>query len=350
MQNDQPGMNERPEMRALVLEEFGTEPVLRSVERPTPGPGEVLVRIEASGVNPLDLKIKAGAAGHARVTPPAVLGIDLAGVVTEVGPGVTRFDVGDEVYGMAGGVGGLPGTLAEYSAVDADLLAVKPARLTMAEAAALPLALITAWEGLVDRARVGEHDSVLVHGGAGGVGHVAVQLARAHGAKVFATGSAGDLETIRALGAEPIDYRAVPRQDYVDKYTAGEGFDVVFDTIGGATLDSSFAAVRTYTGRVVSILGWGEHSLAPLSFRGASYSGVFTLLPLLTGRSRAHHGRVLAEAAELIDAGKITPILDPTPYHLGTVEEAHRAVAEGTRRGKVVVQVGGSAEPPVSRG
>ncbi|NUP53570.1 MAG: zinc-binding dehydrogenase [Catenulispora sp.] len=332
-------------MRAVVLEEFGVEPVLRSVERPTPGRGEVLVRVEASGVNPLDLKIKAGAAGHARVRTPHVLGIDLAGVVTEVGPDVARLAVGDEVYGMAGGVGDLPGTLAEYAAVDADLLAVKPSRLTMAEAAALPLALITAWEGLVDRAGVGPRQLVLVHGGAGGVGHVAVQLAAARGATVFATGGAADQERIRALGAEPIDYRATSLDEYVRSATGGEGFDVVFDTVGGATLDLSFAAVRPYTGRVVSILGWGEHSLAPLSFRGATYSGVFTLLPLLTGKHRAHHGRVLAAAAELVDRGLITPIVDPTPYHLGAVGEAHAAVASGGRRGKVVVDVRATPEP-----
>jgi len=330
---------EHPQMRAVVLEEFGVEPTLRSVERPTPGPGEVLVRVEASGVNPLDLKIKAGAAGHARVEPPHVLGIDLAGVVTELGPGVTRFDVGDEVYGMAGGVGDLPGTLAEYAAVDADLLAGKPSRLTMVEAAALPLALITAWEGLVDRAQVGPRELVLVHGGAGGVGHVAVQLALARGATVFATGGEADLPTIRDLGAEPVDYRATTMEEYVLTATGGEGFDVVFDTVGGQTLDLSFAAVRPYTGRVVSILGWGEHSLAPLSFRGASYSGVFTLLPLLTGKHRAHHGQALEAAAKLVDRGLITPIVDPTPYRLGAVGEAHRAVAEGSRRGKVVVGV-----------
>ncbi|MEY9856984.1 NADPH2:quinone reductase [Catenulispora sp. GAS73] len=342
--NDRP-TPERPQMRAVVLEEFGVEPTLRSVERPTPGRGEVLVRVEASSVNPLDIKIKGGAAGHAQVKPPQVLGIDLAGVVTEVGAGVTRFDVGDEVYGMAGGVGELPGTLAEYAAVDADLLARKPARLNMVEAAALPLALITAWEGLVDRAGVGPRQLVLVHGGAGGVGHIAVQLALANGATVFATGSEANLETIRGLGAEPIDYRATSMQEYVQTATGREGFDIVFDTVGGATLDLSFAAVRPYTGRVVSILGWGEHSLAPLSFRGASYSGVFTLLPLLTGKHRAHHGNALAAAADLVDRGLITPIVDPTPYHLGTVGEAHQAVASGSRRGKVAVAVGSDTGP-----
>ena len=220
-------------MKAIVLDEFGTEPVLRSIERPSPGRGEVLVRVEASGVNPLDIKIMAGAAGHARVTPPMVLGLDLAGVVAEIGAGVTRFDVGDEVYGLTGGVGDRQGSLAEYAAVDAGLLARKPVRLSMAEAATLPLAAITAWEGLVDRAGVHAGQTVLVHGGAGGVGHVAVQLAVARGATVFATGSDQHLDAIRSLGAEPIDYQATPVEKYVAAETGGDGFDVIFDTAPG---------------------------------------------------------------------------------------------------------------------
>jgi NADPH:quinone reductase-like Zn-dependent oxidoreductase len=327
-------------MRAVVLEEFGTDLVLRNVPRPVPAAGEVLVRVAASGVNPLDTKIRAGAAAHARVAPPMILGIDLSGVIVEVGPAVTGFAVGDEVYGMTGGVGDRPGSLAEFTAVDADLLARKPARLSMAEAAALPLALITAWEGLIDRAGTREGQLVLVHGGAGGVGHVAVQLALTRGATVFATGSGASLETIRRLGAEPIDYRATTTPEYVAAATGGEGFDVIFDTVGGKTLDDSFAAVRTYTGHVVSVLGWGSHSLAPLSFRGATYSGVFTLLPLLTGKGRAHHGEILAEAAALAEAGLLTPLVDPTPYRLETVAEAHRAVETGKSSGKVIVQVG----------
>jgi len=252
---------------------------------------------------------------------------------------LTRFDVGDEVYGLTGGVGNRQGSLAEYASVDADLLARKPARLSMAEAAALPLAAITAWEGLVDRAGVHAGQTVLVHGGAGGVGHVAVQLAAARGATVFATGSAKDLDAIRGLGAEPIDYRATPMEKYVATATGGAGFDVIFDTVGGETLDTSFAAVRTYTGHVVSILGWGTHSLAPLSFRGATYSGVFTLLPLLTGEGHAHHGDILTAIAAFVDAGLMTPVLDPTPYDLETVAGAHRAVASGNSRGKVVVRI-----------
>jgi NADPH2:quinone reductase len=326
-------------MRAMVLEQFGTDLALRDVARPVPIAGQVLVRVAASAVNPLDLKIKLGEAAHAQVVTPAVLGIDLAGTVVEVGPGVDRFDIGDEVYGMTGGVGNNQGSLAEFAAVDGRLIAIKPARLSMTEAAALPLAVITAWEGLIDRAGVRPGHTVLVHGGAGGVGHIAVQLARARGAVVYATGrGSADLDLIRGYGAQPIDAHT-PAQEYVASMTGGAGFDVIFDTIGGATLDASFGAVRRYTGHVVSILGWGSHSLAPLSFRGATYSGVFTLLPLLSGEGRAHHGEILAAAAEIIDTGALTPRVDETTYGWTTVHRAHRAVESGTARGRVVVDL-----------
>jgi NADPH2:quinone reductase len=326
-------------MRALVLEEFGGALVLTELAKPVAGAGQVLVRVEASGVNPLDTKIRAGQAGHAQSKLPAVLGLDLAGVVEAVGDGVTGFRPGDAVYGMTGGVGDLPGSLAEYAAVDARLLAPRSAALTALEAAALPLVVITAWEGLVDRANVRPGQRVLIHGGAGGIGQVAVQIAVARGAEVFATGSARSLTTIRELGATPIDYTTTPVDDYVAEHTGGEGFDVIFDTVGGTTLDASFAAVRRYTGHVVSALGWGSHSLAPLSFRGATYSGVFTLLPMLTGRGREHHGEILREVTALADAGALRPRLDPRRFTLDTVDDAHAAVADGTASGKVVIDL-----------
>ncbi|RKR86453.1 NADPH:quinone reductase-like Zn-dependent oxidoreductase [Micromonospora pisi] len=326
-------------MRGVLLREFGGPLVLEEIEKPAPGPGQVLVRVAASGVNPLDTKIRAGKAAHARSQLPAVLGMDLAGVVAEVGPEVTGFARGDEVYGLTGGIGDLQGSLAEYVAVDARLLAPKPESLSLREAAVAPLAVITSWEALVDRAQVGAGQRVLVHGGAGGVGQMAVQIARARGAEVFATGSTRNLETITSLGAIPIDYTTTPVEDYVAEHTGGEGFDVVFDTIGGATLDLSFTAVRTYTGHVVSALGWGTHSLAPLSFRGASYSGVFTLLPMLTGRGREHHGEILRKAGALADAGGLKPLLDPRRFTLATVADAHAVVANGTSTGKVVIDV-----------
>ncbi|MGQ9365085.1 zinc-binding dehydrogenase [Azospirillum sp. ST 5-10] len=330
--------NPTPTMTAARVEAKDGPFRLVEVARPLPKRGEVLVRIHASGVNPLDAKIRAGAAAHARHPLPAILGLDLAGVVEAVAPDVTTFRPGDEVYGMTGGVGGVQGTLAEYAAVDAELLAVKPANLTMREAAALPLVTITAWEGLVDRAGVRSGQTLLVQGGAGGVGHVAVQIGLAYGATVFATGNAAKADVIRSLGATAIDYAAEPVGQYVARHTGGEGFDLVYDTGGGAVLDASFQAVKRF-GHVVSCLGWGAHALAPLSFKAGTYSGVFTLAPLLDGAGRARHGEILKAAAVLVEAGKLVPRVDPRIFPLAAVADAHAALADASAAGKIVVSI-----------
>jgi NADPH:quinone reductase len=324
-------------MKAAILETYGKPFRIVDIPVPAPGPGDVLVRIAASSVNPLDTKIHTGAAEHARHLLPAILGIDLAGTVEAVGSAVTDFRPGDEVYGMAGGVGGLQGTLAEYAAVDADLLAMKPANLSMQGAAALPSVVITAWEGLVDRMRVGEGETVLVQGGAGGVGHVAIQIARSCGAEVFATGSAHSRAIIESLGAIFID-RTEPVWDYVQRLTGGRGFDRVYDTVGGAALDASFQAVRRF-GHVVSCLGWGTHALAPLSFKEATYSGVFILPPLLSGEGRPHHREILDQARHLVESGQLAPVLDERRFTLSTTCDAYRTIRTGAARGKLVVDI-----------
>jgi NADPH2:quinone reductase len=324
-------------MKIYRVDEPGGEFIESVVPDPVAKAGEVLVRVRASGVNPLDTKIRAGQAAHAKQPLPAVLGLDMAGVVEEVGEGVTAFKRGDEVYGMTGGVGGLQGSLAELVAADARLLARKPKTLSMREAAALPLSTITAWEGLVDRAGVHAGQTVLIHAGAGGVGHVAVQIAYAFGARVFATVSSDKAEIVTRFGATAIDYKALTAEEYVARYTGGAGFDVVYDTVGGKTLDDSFTSVRRYTGHVLSCLGWGSHSLAPLSFRGATYSGVFTLLPLITGEGRAHHGEILAAAGKLVDEGKLRPLLSEERFDAASIGQAHALVAAGSL-GKVVVE------------
>jgi NADPH2:quinone reductase len=333
-------MTTSPSMSALVLERYNTPFTLKEVAPPVANSGQVLVRIKASGVNPLDIKIRTGNAAHARVALPAILGMDLSGIVEAVGSEITAFKPGDEVYGMTGGIGGLPGSLATFAAVDSDLLAIKPANLSMREAAAIPLVFITAWEGLVDRANVQAGQKVLVHAGAGGVGRMAVQIARAFGAQVFATVSKEKLKIVESFGATAIDYQTDPVDEYVARHTNAEGFDIVYDTVGGTTLDASFKAVRTHTGHVVSCLGWGVHPLAPLSFRGATYSGVFTLLPMLTGQGRAHHGNILREATKLAEAGKLTVLLNPERFTFERALDAHRAVESGAV-GKVVIDVGG---------
>jgi NADPH2:quinone reductase len=330
-------MSDGTRMRILLLEHAGGPFVETLVNRPVPQAGQLLVRICASGVNPLDIKIRSGHAPHARQPLPAVLGLDLAGVVEQAGPGVVDFQRGDPVFGLTGGVGGLQGSLAEFAAVDAQLVAKIPEGLSMREAAALPLSFITAWEGLVDRAAVQARQKVLVQG-AGGVGHMAIQIARAFGADVFATSSSRRQQEIENLGATAIDYRASSVEEYVSDHTAGRGFDLVYDTVGGSILDASFHAVRRF-GHVVSILGWGSHLLGPLSFRAATYSGVFALLPLLTGEGRAHHGDLLREAARLVLAGQIRPKLDDLHFGFSSIDAAYQRVALGEAGGKVVVDL-----------
>jgi NADPH:quinone reductase-like Zn-dependent oxidoreductase len=336
--DDRP-LHEIKTMKALVLENYNTPFELKEIPNPVAGPGQVLVKVHASGVNPLDLKIMAGQAAHAQTRLPAILGIDLAGEVVAVGNGVTRFKPGDGVYGMTGGIAGVPGSLAEFAAVDADLLAIKPQSLSMREVAALPLIVITAWEAIIDKANIQPGQTILVHGGAGGVGHIAVQLAKAKGANVYATVRPESEALILKYGATPIDYTSLSTEEYVHLHTQDQGFDIILDTVGGLVLDASFKAAKRYTGHVVSILGWGAHSLAPLSFRSATYSGVFTLYPLISGQGRAHHGEILKAATALIDEGRITPLVHGRTFTLAQIADAYRSVQQGKTNGKIVVTV-----------
>jgi len=326
-------------MKALILEEYNEPFQLKEINKPEVGKGQVLVKIKASSINPIDLKIKMGKAGHAKTILPAILGIDLAGIIESVSEGIKDFKVGDEVYGMTGGIAGVQGSLAEYAAVDANLLALKPRNMSMREAAAIPLIFITAWEGLVDRANVREGKTVLIHGGAGGVGHIAIQIAKSRGAQVFTTVEPDKNDLIKSYGATPIDYKNTSVDDYVIKYTDGEGFDIIYDTVGGDILDASFKAAKQYFGHVLSILGWGTHNIAPLSFHGATYSGVFALYPLISGKSRSHHGDILREATKLIEEGKVIPLVDPVHYTMSNIAEAYETQAQRTAKGKIIIVI-----------
>lgn len=332
-------MSTQYSMQALQISEANGSFKLIQQSIPQPGPGQVLVKVAASGINPLDLKIRAGLAAHAKQPFPAVLGIDMAGEVVATGSDIHHFVKGDKVYGMTGGVAGQQGSLAQYQLVDADLLAKAPSNISLRQAAAMPLVVITAWEGLIDRAKVAAGHKVLVQGGAGGVGHVAVQLAKAFGAEVYATASAKDADYIRSLGAVFIDYRHTTVAQYLAEHTNNTGFDIVYNTMGGTSLDLAFQSVKTYTGHVVSSLGWGTHSIAPLSLKAASYSGVFTLLPLLTGQHRAQHGAILRRASQLTEQGLLAVRLDPEEFDFGHIEQAYEKVATASNNGKVVVTV-----------
>lgn len=335
-------MTKSPTMTAAFVETADGPFQLREISRPKPAAGQALVRVQASGTNPLDAKIRAAQAAHARHPLPAILGLDMAGVIEELGEGVVGFAPGDEVYGMIGGVGGMPGSQSQYTAVDARLIARKPATLSLREAAALPLVAITAWEGLIDRARLQPGETALIQGGAGGVGHAAAQIALARGAHVFATAlGEADMAYLTGLGVVAID-GAREVADYVAEHTGGRGFDMVYDTGGGALLDNSFKAVRRF-GHVVSCLGWGTHALAPLSFKQATYSGVFTLHALLEDEGRAHFGDILSEVARIAEQGQLRPRLDPRVFSLATLGDAYAALSSrdpATKPvGKIVVTI-----------
>ena len=303
-------------MKAMIVNAYGDSDVFETSEIETPAlkSGHVLVKVAATSVNTVDTMIRSmGEDLPLSPALPAVLGMDFAGTVEAVGEGVTAFSVGDEVYGCAGGLADLQGTLAEYMLADAKLIAHKPKSLTMREAAALPLVGITAYEGLI-RANVGESQTVLVHGGAGGVGHIAVQLAKYMGAEVYATiGRDEHVALVETLGATPINYRNESVSDYVSKYTDGSGFDVVFDSVGGANMLSSFEAAAL-NGHVATTVSMLELDLNLAHFKGLSIHVVFMLIPMLHNVKREEHGKILAELAKIADAGQLTAILDESEF------------------------------------
>lgn len=328
-------------MKAMILNEYGVSANFQAVDLPQPSvkAGHVVVRVAATSVNTVDTMIRQ-MGKDLPLSPdlPAVLGMDFAGTIEAVGEGVTNFAPGDEVYGCAGGLADLQGTLAEYMLADARLIAHKPKSLSMREAAALPLVGITAFEGL-QRAGARAEQKVLVHGGAGGVGHVAVQLAKHLGADVYATASGEkQMEIIEKYGATPINYKAEKVTDYVAKHTDGAGFDVIFDSVGGANMTNSFEAAAL-NGQVVSTVSMLRLDLTPLHFKGLSLHVVFMLIPMLYDHKREEHGAILAKLAEIADAGALKPLLDETPFGLEAVGKAHDRLTSGQAIGKVVIEI-----------
>ena len=328
-------------MKAMIIREFGAADVFESADilKPTVSAGNVLVRLAATSVNTIDMMIREmGEALPFSPKAPAVLGMDFAGTIEAVGEGVTEFNVGDEIYGCAGGLGDLPGTLAQYMLADAKLIARKPKNLSMREAAALPLVGITAYEGLT-RAGIAEGKSVLVHGGAGGVGHVAVQLAKHFGANVFATGAEGtQAELIEKLGAKAINFKTETVADYVAKHTDGAGFDVILDTVGGSNLTNSIEAAKL-NGQIATTLSFIELDLSMVHMKGLSLHVVFMLIPMMHNIGREVHGNILAQLAEIVESGALVPVVDEQRFSLEQVTDAHQYLASGKAIGKVVIDI-----------
>lgn len=327
-------------MKTMTLNTYGPDAAFEVAEldRPDVKAGHVVLRVLATSINTVDTMIRnMGTDLPLSPTLPAVLGMDFAGVIEEVGEGVTGFAVGDEIYGCAGGLADLQGALAEYMLADARLIAHKPKSLSMREAAAMPLVGITAYEGL-SRAEVKAGQKVLVQGGAGGVGHLAIQIAKHLGAEVSATGT-GDvqMDVIKGYGATPVDFMQERIADYVAAQTDGVGFDMIFDAVGGANMTNSFEAAAL-NAQVVSTVGLLEIDLSPAHFKGLSLHIVFMLLPMLHNVNRQVHGDILAKLAELVDAGAVKPLLDNRRFGFEEVGAAYARLGSGKAIGKVVVE------------
>ena len=316
-------------MRAMVTPQFGGPDVFeeRDVERPQPGAGEVLVRVVASGTNPIDAKLRA-AGGSRGLEAPVVLGSDISGVVEEVGEGVTDLAAGDEVYYTPEISGPRShGGYAEYHVARAKIVAKKPASLSHEEAAAVPLAGGTAYEAIVRRLAVRVGETVLIQGGAGGVGSFAIQIAKASGASVLATAGSDNQETLKEMGTDvTIDYTQQDAAEVALEAAGGAGVDAVLDAVGGETVMNSIQATKPF-GRLATILG-AQGDLTPLYQRNQTLYGV-----LLT-RERA----LLEEMARLIERGQMRPLVDQV-LDLSEVGKAHERLDSGHGRGKIVLRV-----------
>ncbi|MGJ5691630.1 zinc-binding dehydrogenase [Streptomyces sp. SID7815] len=333
-------------MRAFMVEKYGGEAGMRAVDLPDPqvGADDVLVKIHAAGVNPLDLRIRNG--DFKTFLPyrlPLVLGHDLAGTVVRVGPSVTRFAVGDEVYARPDK--DRIGTFAELIAVHQDDLAPKPATLTMAEAASLPLVALTAWQALVERAHVQPGHKVLIHAGAGGLGSIAVQLAKALGAQVATTVSTAKTDLARDLGADVVvDYRTQDFEEVLD------GYDVVLDSLGGENLAKSLRVLKP-AGTAISVAGPPDPAFARELGLNPFLRLAMTALSFKTRRDAKRHGVTysflfmkasgdqLRELTPLIDAGKVRPVVDRV-FPFDETLQAMEYVEKGrAKAGKVVVSM-----------
>lgn len=318
-------------MRAILFERFGGPEVLRAadVAKPAPGSREVLVRVHATSVNPVDCQVRRGDYRQI-IDLPAITGHDVSGTVEAVGAAVRRFRPGDAVYYMPP-IFAAPGSYAEYHIADERIVAAKPRNLDYRQAAAVPLVGTTVWGALVDRAALRIGESILIHAGAGGVGSMAVQLARAIGATVLATSSPHNTEWVRSLGADHvIDYRGTDPIEAVREVTGGVGVDMILDTVGGEALERAPFALKP-GGRVVTIVDTPRpQSLLEAWNRNATVHFLFVSPQVAT----------LDALGGLIENGRIRPLIDSV-LPLREAAAAHARLERGGVRGKVVLDVQG---------
>ena len=326
-------------MKAMVINNFGGPEVFEEANLPTPyaGDGEVVIKIKASSVNPVDYKIRAGRIPFLAPSHPTILHSDAAGTITEVGAGVVGFSVGDSVMSFATGLAGKPGALAQYMAADARMIAKMPGNVSFEEAAALPLVGVTSWYDIIEEGDAGPNKSILIMGGTGGVGHVALQLAKWKGAFVAAAVGSDEKALIaRGLGADAvINYKTASNEDYASLAPGGLGFDVVFNTPGAPSVNQAVHAAK-FGGTIIDILGEfpteGSFQMKWLSFKST-----FAGHEIVFGSNPSRVGEILNELSKLVEAGVIKPLVDAKRFTFTDVGAAHTHAEMGSPTGKVVL-------------
>lgn len=310
-------------MKAILIHQYGhsSEFKLEEIVRPKPKGNQVLVKVSATSLNPIDTKIRKGIVPNPfHPNFPMILHSDFSGEVVEIGESVTRFSVGDIVFGM--NVSG--GALSDYLLIDEIEIAKAPSNLPIHEVASLPLTSITAWEALFERGNIKQGDHILIHGGTGGVGHIAIQLAKAFGAIVSTTVSTNEkADLVKKLGVDHvINYKEETVEEYVNRLTGGNGFDLVFDTVGNDNLDKSFLAVKP-KGSVLAIAARSTHDLSILHNKSLSLHVIFIMLTKKTEEGRKEHATILNHITKLVEEGKIKPLINPKTFTFEQVNEAH---------------------------
>lgn len=327
-------------MKAMRIHDFGHahQFKLENVQDPILTPGKVLIKVASSSVNPIDIKIRSGLVPGISPDLPAILHGDMAGTVIATAEDVTQFKPNDRVYALGGGVKGHGGALAEYMTVDVSLLVKLPDSVRFETASLMPIVGLTAWEALVLKGKLKKGQKVLIHGGMGGVGHIAIQLANHLGAEVYTTiSSAEKAERALSLGAHHvINYKTETVSQYKEAYTNGKGFDLVLDTIGKDNLNLSLEAAALH-GTVVSTSSRSTHDLTVMHNKALTLHVVFVLLPLLTGIGKEQMTKSLEAIAELMSNGSLTPVADEHIFSFSEVAKAHEYLENGKHLGKVLL-------------
>lgn len=330
-------------MKAIVINKFGeAAEVFENENRavPVPNEEEILVKVVSTSVNPIDIYLRKGNIPALIPSFPAVLHGDVSGIVEAAGANVKNFRQGDAVFGWSGGLAGSDGALAEYMLVNHRLLAKKPVNLDFGNAAAISLIGLTAYEAIFLRANVQPGQTVLVYGGVGGVGQMGVQFAKLAGAVVYATVS-NDEQAVQAknLGADyVINYKNETVEDFVQKYTNGAGFDVVFDTVGNENLVNSFKAVKTM-GTVVTTIAMIQTDLSPVHLKALHFHVVFLVITIASRHNELMEkfGEQLIRIAEWVEKGLVKVLTDDHQFSFEEVAKAHEYAEAGKNKGKIVI-------------